>query len=206
MIKEGKTDREIALACPETWTRYNQGLKRTREAIQEPIRDENFTPRPWQHRVLSQLAADSNDRTITWVHEAVGNVGKSRLVRHLLLEHNAIFLTGKLADMCTAYTRQPIVCFDITRAMAEFSDNVYTMAENLKNGFIFKPKYESQQYLFKPPHVVVFANFPPTEGKWSEDRVSIMDLADPQYHLPTIRAHLGRFAGMAAAARAAAAE
>lgn len=210
MIKEGKSDRDVALACPETWARYNQGLKRVREAIKEPLRDEEFQPRPWQHRVLTVLAAAANDRTITWVYETVGNVGKSRLVRHLLLEKQGIFLTGKLADMCHAYTGQPIVCFDITRAQAEFSDNVYTMSEQLKNGYIFKSKYESQVFTFKTPHVIVFANFPPTEGKWSADRVTLMDLEQPEFHQEAIRefavpaARRGRFSNNGRIARAAA--
>lgn len=195
---------------PTAFVKYHKGFDALLEKLEEPdFDDKQFQPRPWQHRLLSLLAVPPDDRTIIWVHEPTGNVGKSRLVRHLLIEHKAKFLSGKLADMCTNYKREKIVCFNITRAAAEFSDHCYTMAEWLKDGFFQKSKWHSCDYIFNPPHVVFFSNsLPDFTGKWSEDRVKIVDLQDPTFHLPAIRQYAarGRFSNSGRIARAAAEE
>lgn len=178
--------------------KFHKGLQALKEVLEEPeLEDKDFQPRNWQARVLDMLLRAPNDRTIIWVHETTGNVGKSRLCRHLPIEKDATFLVGKLADMCEAYKREPIVCFDITRAQADFSDNVYTMSEWLKNGYIFKSKWGSRKYMFKPPHVVVFSNKPPPFGdnKWSEDRVKQVNLEEPEWHQETILTHARRVQG-----------
>ena len=48
--------------------------------------------------------------------------------------------------------------------------------ESFKNGRFFSPKYGSCLKRFKPPHVVVFANYMPDLEKLSMDRWDIMDL------------------------------
>ncbi len=68
------------------------------------------------------------------------------------------------------------MCFDISRAAAEHSDHLYSMAEKLKNGFYLSTKYESVMKVFRPPHVLFFSNFHPDENKWSRDRVQLWDL------------------------------
>ena len=111
-----------------------------------------------------------------------GNQGKSRLALHLCLEHNAIILSGKIADMAYAYNKEPIVIFDVPRTQAENLDHLFAFAESLKNGIIFSNKYESQQKIFKPPIVIFLANIPCPDGKWSSDRVIERDLNCPNNH------------------------
>lgn len=195
-LRDTKSLKRVAQEHPTAFVKFHKGLKELKAILEEPeLDDKEFRPRNWQQRVLNLVLAAPDDRTIIWVHETVGNVGKSRLARHLLIEHGATFLTGKLADMCHAYERHPIVCFDITRAQAEFSDNVYTMCEWLKNGFFMKTKYESKQYIFKPPHVVIFSNGLPGEGKWSLDRLKLVNLEEPEWHQETILHHVNRVRG-----------
>ncbi len=105
-----------------------------------------------------------------------GGQGKSRLAFHLMCEFNAIVLEGRLADMCYAYDKQPIAVFDVSRAAADHSEHLYSMAEKLKNGFFMSQKYETQMKVFKPPHVIFFSNTIPDETKWSQDRVRLIDL------------------------------
>lgn len=177
------------------FVKYHKGFSALLELIMEPeLEDKQFRPRPWQHRVLRMLLTPADDRHIVWVWETTGNVGKSRLCRHLLIEHGATFLEGKLLDMAECYKYEPIVCFDITRAMAEFSDNVYTFAEKLKNGIFMKGKYTSKKHVFTPPQVVIFSNAPPSEGKWSADRVKLVNLEEPEWHDETILEHVQRVA------------
>lgn len=69
-----------------------------------------------------------------------------------------------------------IAIFDLTRTAVDHSDYLYDFAESLKNGFFFVGKYSSRQHVFKPPHVVFFANTMPKEGKWTEDRLKLLTL------------------------------
>ena len=101
--------------------------------------------------------------------------GKSFLAGYLISQHNAVVFThGKMADIAHSYNNQPIVIFDLSRTQAENLDHIYSLIECFKNGRISSPKYDSIDKIFKPPHVLVFANFVPTEeeqlAKLSADR------------------------------------
>lgn len=173
----------LAEAHPAAFIKYNRGLREYARAIEKPVRDEGFQPRPWQSKVLSRLAEEPDDRHIFWVADSIGNRGKSRLSKHLCCEHGAIQLTGRVVDMAYAYNKERVVIFDITRAQAEHSDHIYSFAECLKNGYIFSSKYESAAKRFRPPHVIVFANVFPKDGMWSADRAIVMDLNNPDMHV-----------------------
>ncbi len=117
------------------------------------------------------LAGEPDDRTIIWVTDPQGGSGKSRLARHLIMEHGACLLGGRVQDMAYQYDNERIVIFDVSRAQAEYSDHLYTMAEALKNGTLVSTKYESEMKLFGPPHVIFFCNFSWNRDKWTGDRV-----------------------------------
>ena len=53
----------------------------------------------------------------------------------------------------------------------------YDFLEELKNGFIFSPKYESRVKTLRTPHVVVLMNEYPDLEKLSADRYSITTLS-----------------------------
>ena len=104
----------------------------------------------------------------------------SHLVKHLIRNHGATKLSGKVADMAYQYNSERIACFDVTRAQAGPggpSDHLYSFAEELKNGDIVSGKYVSCEKDFDAPHVVFFSNYLPDEGKWSKDRVHLIDLS-----------------------------
>lgn len=149
------------------------------QEIEAPPRDEDFAPRPWQSRVLAYLERPANDRKIIWVYDSEGKAGKSRLARHLIMEHNAVQLEGRVQDMAFMYNKEPIVVIDITRAQAEHSNHLYSFAEKLKNGVLVSTKYECVQKLFKPPHVVFFSNSEPDMQLWTSDRLQLLDLSKP---------------------------
>lgn len=177
MVLGGASNREIATELPATYLRYARGVEDLRSAIEpEPEAELDFEPRPWQQHVLSRLEEEADDRSIIWVRDSKGGAGKSRLAKHLVLNHNAIPLSGQIKDMAYLYSSQPIVIFDISRAQAEHSNHLYSMAESLKNGYITSTKYVPKLKRFKPPHVVFFSNSLPEEGKWSTDRVKLLDL------------------------------
>lgn len=179
IFKSGGDRRQVATELPGMFIRYHAGIAAYESLMQDLPRDKDFQPREWQQEVLNMLADEPNDRNILWVYDSVGNQGKSRLTRHLLCEHGAISLTGSLNDMKYGYMQKKarVVIFDVTRAQADHTDHLYSMAEFLKNGSYFNTKYTSCMVVFKPPHVIFFSNSMPQEGKWSDDRVIIKTLA-----------------------------
>lgn len=168
--------RAVAREHPEVFVRAHRGLEALEAATRELPRDADFAPKPWQNRVIQHVQAPASDRTIVWVRDSEGGKGKSRLARHLILEHKAILLNGKMDDMAYLYKSEPIVVFDISRAAQEHCDHLYTMAEKLKDGMLVSTKYQSEMKVFKAPHVIFFANVMPNEGKWSKDRLRVLDL------------------------------
>lgn len=176
--------RAVAAEMPGVYARYHRGLHALEQALQQPPPDPDFVPRPWQKRLLDVLEAPADDRTIVWVKDTVGNQGKSRLGLYLQREKGAVQLKGRVADMAYMYNKEPIVVIDVPRTYADSMDHLYAFAEELKNGVVISTKYESCRKMFALPHVVFFANFAPDASKWSEDRLKMFDLQDPDLHLP----------------------
>jgi len=178
LVKEHGPKR-VAQEMPEVFAKFHRGLHALAAALEEPIADEGFVPRPWQQKVLDIVTAPADDRTIVWVKDTVGNSGKSRLAVHLQRNHGACQLSGRIADMAYMYEKEPIVVIDVPRTQAENMDHLYAFAESLKNGVIVSTKYESRRKMFKPPHVIFFCNFSPDTEKWSADRLKLLDLQCP---------------------------
>ena len=141
--------------------------------------------RPWQAWLANVMESDADDRSVIWVHEAAGNVGKSYFSKYMMIMKKVVVLkVMKKADMLHILA-QAIgsdftgVIFDCCRTMEDGSINVvYEVVEMLKDGFFCSGKYQSAPYVFKPPHVVVLANFGPAEGKLSGDRLRVYNLSE----------------------------
>lgn len=135
--------------------------------------------RPWQSDIVKILLEKPNDRHIYWIWEEKGKVGKSALCKKLCLTMNALICEGKSSDIFNSiynykkeYKRYPrIILIDCPRSNVGYMN--YGALEKIKNGLIFNSKYESKMMIFNTPHVVVFANDEPAEGKYSEDRLII---------------------------------
>lgn len=91
-------------------------------------------------------------------------------------DNATIIIPGKKADM--AYVVNPdckTFFFDCPRSkQGEFIQ--YDFLEELKNGLIISPKYESKMKRLNTPHVVVLTNETPDMTKLSSDRYSITNL------------------------------
>ncbi|AXL65927.1 replication-associated protein [Tentweb spider associated circular virus 1] len=145
----------------------------------DKIREEytNATLRIYQARIDRMVKLPPDPRTIHWFYDERGNTGKSWMTNWLMLNHGAIcFSNGKSADIAYAYSGERIVVFDFTRSMQDVLN--YQVIEELKNGRIFSPKYESCCKLFPRPHVICFANWLPDYGKMSADRWDIHEILD----------------------------
>jgi len=132
----------------------------------------------WQKNVVDIVEQEPDDRTIHWYWEGIGNVGKSALVRYLVIRHNALLVSGKSADIKFLISQQcqapDIILYDIPRTAENYIN--YTALEEIKNGVFCSSKYESKMCVINPPHIICFANFEPNLLAMSDDRWNVISL------------------------------
>lgn len=130
---------------------------------------------PWQSKLAKEVEEEPDDRTIIWIWEQFGCVGKSAFCKWLCAEKGAIICSGKASDMKFQLMKMDIkpniVIFDVPRSNLEYVS--YTGIEEIKNGCFSSSKYESGMVLMNSPHLIVFANERPETSKMSADRWDI---------------------------------
>lgn len=138
---------------------------------------------PWQQDLLKMLEQPADDRTILWLWDKPGNIGKTQLAKYLLVHHKAAYFSGgRACDIAYCYTGQKICIFNFSRSK---EGNVsYDAMESLKDGVVFSPKYESKIKIFNSPHVIVFANFAPNNAALSKDRWDIRKITKKTNKIP----------------------
>lgn len=145
-----------------------------------PIRSRIEELRPWQKQLSETLATEADDRKIQWWYDEEGATGKTAFTKWWFLKHaeQTIVLSGKTGDCKYAVAsmeRKPRwIFYTLTRSQEGFVS--YQALEELKDGIFFNTKYESKMVVMEPPHVVVFANFPPDQSKLSADRWQIVNI------------------------------
>lgn len=172
------------------FARYNAFLRQyftdfhQRAAVQTLISETSGTSlRTWQTELLSIVTGPVRPRRVSWWWEAVGNVGKSFMARHLALHHNSVICQMmKKADLLHMLTKtlptKKCVVFDLTRSSEDGAVSVvYEVLEMLSNGYICSGKYDSQNLWIQPLHLIVFANFEPDRSKMSADRWDVHHIA-----------------------------
>lgn len=132
----------------------------------------------WQKRVVDECMQEPDDRTINWLWDWEGNKGKSQLVRYLVINRNALLISGKGADIkyLIAQQTQPpdIILYDIPRTAQGYVN--YTALEEIKNGIFCSNKYESKMVVMNSPHIFCFANFEPNTDAMSADRWKVTEI------------------------------
>lgn len=147
---------------------------------------EDFEPRLWQAQLLEMLSQPPDDRTILWITDPDGGIGKSFLTKYLYCNRQAfVFSPAKGTDVMYAYHNETIVVYDIPRSADEAYCN-WGVLEKLKDGILFSGKYESgTKYRSSNCHIVVFSNQAPPEGKFSQDRLKVYSVStdglDPSF-------------------------
>jgi len=176
-IKEGMSWEDLTSKYPEEAIKYVGGLRTHYETHRPKYRYELPEPRrPFQKEIIDYISGEVNDRKILWICDTVGNAGKSKLADHLICNNNVkVFGNGKTADIAMAWNGENVV-FDFSRSQQEHIN--YGVLEDLKNGRVFSPKYQSCVKFYKPVHLVVFANFWPDKSKMSEDRWDIRTMSE----------------------------
>ncbi|AXH74221.1 MAG: putative viral replication protein [Cressdnaviricota sp.] len=130
----------------------------------------------WQKEVMKIIEEDPDDRKIYWLWEEKGNTGKTTFSKYLSYYHGAVPIEGKKNDIlfCAASFPSNIYIMDLERSMEEYVS--YGAIEKIKNGYYMCSKYESKPIVRNPPHMIIFANFPPDITALSSDRWVIRDL------------------------------
>lgn len=135
----------------------------------------------WQKELLIKLQGKPHNREINWYVDYIGGAGKTCLSKYLAVKFGACIVGGKSHDIRHGIMKYKeehefwptIVVFDVARSCNLVS---YQAIEEVKNGLFFSGKYEGGQAVFNSPHVIVFSNEDPKEGKLSVDRLSIKKL------------------------------
>lgn len=138
---------------------------------------------PWQMELENILINPADKRSVYWIWESDGGVGKSSFAKYLCHKHKAVYIDeGKKSDLINIVynvpkiTKKTIIAIDIPR------DNInnvsYKAIEQFKNGMICNTKYETGMRLFNSPHVIIFSNFYPEVSKLSSDRWKIAKIDD----------------------------
>lgn len=173
-VKDGKSELELADNHTDLLGRYPGGYSRIL-AMFRPRPSFGGILREWQETLCDELMKKPDDRKVLWYVDECGGTGKSWMARWCLCNMQAdLYTGGKVADVAYACTEKSIQLFDLSREKSEFFS--YDAIEQLKNGCIFSPKYESGLKVFAVPHVVVFANWWPDMKKLSADRWEIRNL------------------------------
>ncbi|QKI28968.1 Rep [Pittosporum tobira CRESS virus] len=143
---------------------------------------------PWQMQLVEYLQGPPIARKIRWYVDHQGGTGKSSFAKHMA-RHGAFYTRGgKTADVAFAFfehlNNNPatnICIFDFTRSGKDFVN--YDVLEQVKDGLIVSPKYESRTIVCPVQHCIVFANWAPDEEKLSADRWDIIRIYHNQNYV-----------------------
>jgi len=138
--------------------------------------------REWQVAVERKILSPPDGRSITWVWEPNGNIGKSAFAKYMIVKHNCTYIDqGKKADIINhVYNTDMDKCGGIIIDIPRNTGNKisYSACESILNGIIFNSKYETGSKLFNPVNICVFSNFPPERSMMSADRWKVFEIRD----------------------------
>ena len=134
-------------------------------------------PYPWQRTVTEMIAMPPDDRSIHWVHDQGGGIGKSKLVKALCFKKKAYkvpFGTAsqiKTAVIARGVQRCYLVNMPRTLGKKEYVSDLISALEEIKDGMVSSGMYGKTQELFMEcPHLWVFANCKAPRSMMSRDR------------------------------------
>lgn len=179
-MKDNGLDKAIE-EYPTTYVKYHAGMDKLnvfnikkKNLDKLKLMMSKITLRKWQKKCIKKLLKQDS-RKVIWVNDPIGNNGKTFLSKYLIAMHNGFYvMNGKNADIAHSYNYEPIVIFDYSRSQEEHIN--YGIIEQLKNGIIFSPKYNSHTKLTNNTKVICFANFAPDLEKLSSDRWDVINL------------------------------
>lgn len=173
--RKGTWDEAYTYCMKEDGEKFFGGFRPKRPL--KPLPCENLLY-PWQEKLLDIIKKEPDDRTIYWIWDESGNVGKTTFMKYLMRFHGAIPLEGKKNDILHVATEHEsdLYIYDIERSLESYVS--YGSIEKIKNGCWMSGKYEGGIVDRNNPHLIVFANFSPDTEKLSLDRWFIKKIID----------------------------
>lgn len=137
----------------------------------------------WQKKLIKILEEEPDDRTLNWIWEREGGIGKTTFQKYVFTNmEKVIVLSGKSADMKNGIIQYEekngclprIVLINIPRTSLDYVS--YAGIEDIKDMFFYSGKYEGGMVCGPSPHVMIFANEEPEFGNCSADRWNVIEL------------------------------
>lgn len=176
--REGRppSEREIAINNREAALTNLNALVRYALATAPLPELRRGEPREWQDVLDQELEEPADDRKILFYVDTEGGQGKTWFQQWYLTkfpEKVQVLGLGKRDDMAHSIDATKSIFFvNVPRGSMEFLQ--YSVLEMLKDRMVYSPKYNStMKILMRNPHVVVFANEMPDEGRLSNDRYDV---------------------------------
>ncbi len=134
----------------------------------------------WTTYIRELCDEEPDGRCVNWFWSHKGKMGKTQMTRWLVKNKNASFASGgKYTDvMNLIYHTDMNKCNCVVFGIPKGSKNIsYSSLEAIKDGLVSNMKsFRNGSKIFNPPHVIVFANFPPNCEELMEDRWNIVCL------------------------------
>jgi len=171
-------DREIALAHPGHWLRYQRAADLFRLRAPAP-QLQLGEPNEWQSELELRLLDPGDDRTIDFVVDPEGGKGKSWFCRYMATkypEEVQILGVTKKEDLAFMIDEsKSIFLFNVSRNQMEYLS--YPLMEAMKDKLVIVGKYASRLKTWDTNiHVVVLGNEPPDYTKLTPDRYNTINL------------------------------
>lgn len=155
---------------------------------------------PWQSAIKESCTAHPDDRTVNWVCNKGGRVGKSWFTKFMFIHHDALCLSygtaGDLLNLVSKNMGRRTYFFDLPRVKPGVlcSSDLYAAVESVKNGMVMNTKYETKIEVMKSPHVWVFSNELPNFESLTGDRWKVWeispDLSLQRFNIPAHKLEL----------------
>lgn len=135
--------------------------------------------RPFQKDLIEICLNEPDDRSVIWVYDPIGNMGKTQFLKYMNVKYNAVFsYGGKKNDIINLVFNNkdyllnynnPIMIYSFPRDINNEHIS-YDSIEQIKDGCISNNKFECGCFCCNSPHVIVLANCLPNLNKLTMDR------------------------------------
>ena len=140
----------------------------------------------WQNKLIDlfydeekEVFKEPDDRSIYWIRDEIGCVGKSKLVKWLCINRpdeavKIVFGSAQqLRNSVIGVGTRILYLIDIPRSPSkdEKFENMVSSIEEIKNGYVVSHMYgRYNKLMMDPPHVIIFANYKCPRYLLSDDR------------------------------------
>lgn len=147
---------------------------------------------PYQRSIRDACLPEPDERTINWVYDPIGGIGKTKLIKFMITKYNVIAATLTALKDVACIIAECMENDNKNGGERDFNDNLiillnlprdcdlvsYNCLEQLKDGLITSSKYHSSTLVLNCPHIWVFSNHLPDSTKLTKDRLKIWQVKE----------------------------